>query len=115
MPKLTDFEPRWIDFGDRRGLGFLFRCTTGHCQGLNIVLFANPVDGGPPLDGNTWPIFEKLTAAGLINDMDRRLHRGCGLFRWNRDPNTSTFENLTLSPSVDAHECGHFTITNGAW
>lgn len=115
MPKLTDFEPRWIDIGERRGLGFLFRCTTGHCQELNIVLFANPIDGGPALEGNTFPVFEQLIAAGLIDRTDRRLHRGCGLFRWHRDPSTTTFENMTLTPSVDAHECGHFTVTNGSW
>jgi hypothetical protein len=114
MPKLTDFDPRWVDLGDRRGLGFLFRCTTGHCQDLNIVLFANPLDSGPALEGNTWPVFEKLEAAGLIGD-DRRLHRGCGLFRWNREPDTTTFEDLTLTPSVDAHECGHFVLSNGRW
>lgn len=115
MPRLTDFNPQWIDIGDRRGLGFLFRCTTGHCDGFNIVLFANPLDGGPALEGNTFPVYEKLVAAGLVNTEGRRLHRGCGLFRWNRDPKTTTFETLTLNPSVDSHECGHFTIVNGAW
>lgn len=114
MPKLTDFDPKWIDLDGRRGLGFLFRCTTGHCKEFNIVLFANPIDGGSPLEGNTWTVFEKLVVAGLVND-NRQLHRGCGLFRWNRDPNTTTFENLTLTPSINAHECGHFTITNGCW
>src|SRR4051812_34561507 len=85
MPKLTDFEPRWIDIGDRRGLGFLFRCTTGHCQELNIVLFANPIDGGPPLEGNTFPVHDQLRKAGIIKDGER-LYRGCGLFRWQRAP-----------------------------
>lgn len=114
MPKLTDFAPRWIDIGDRRGLGFLFRCTTGHCEELNIVLFANPLDGGPALEGNTFPVYDQLRKAGIIKDGER-LYRGCGLFRWQRAPQATTFETMTLTPSVDAHECGHFTITNGTW
>lgn len=38
---------------------------------------------------------------------------GCGACRWNRSGDT--FESLSLTPSVDAHDAGHFTITNGAW
>lgn len=117
MPRLTDFHPVWIDLGDRKGLGFIYRCTTGHCTGLNTVLFANPLDGGPPCPMGTWELRDALIAAGLIDDDGdlKRLHRGCGKTRWNRDPLTSTFENLTLSPSINACECGHFTVVNGGW
>lgn len=113
MKRLVNYDPQMIDLGDRRGLGFLFRCVTGHCHEMNIVLFANPLDGGVALEGSTWEVFDKLRTAGLIDDDKRRLHRGCGSFRWQRDPKTTSFDNLTLTPSVNAHECGHFMLTNG--
>ncbi len=116
MPRLIDFSPKWIDLDGRKGLGFLFRCTTGHCDGLNTVLFANPLDGGPPCDLDTWPLRDALIAAGLIDEVDgnKRMHRGCGKFRWWRT-GCNTFEAMSLTPSVNCHECGHLTITNGGW
>lgn len=119
MPRLTDFDPQWIDLGDRRGLGFICRCTTGHCDGYNVVLLANPLDGGPPFAGDSWALLDELLELPGFVGYDgkglRRLVRGCGAYRWQRDPKTSTFEDLSLTPSVNAHECGHFTVTNGAW
>lgn len=103
--RLTDLSPQWIDLGDRKGLGFLWRCSTGHCEGWNVTLLANPLDGGPPFPGDSWALVGALEMVGLI--------RGCGMARWKRDPATTTFENLTLSPSVNAHECGHWTVING--
>lgn len=93
MSRLTDFAPRWINAGDRKGVGVSFECMTGHCGGRIRVLFANPLDGGPPL-------------------ADDEQHGG-GPYRWHRTG--ETFDTLSLSPSVDADVCGHFTITNGGW
>lgn len=123
MPRLTDFDPKWIDLGDRKGLGFLFRCVTGHCDGYNAVLFANPIDGGPAFAGDSWALLDELLKVeGLIGYQGdgkglRHLVRGCGSFRWTRtgEPPATTFEAISLTPSVDCHECGHFTVTNGGW
>lgn len=114
--RLTDLEPKWIDLGDRHGLGILWRCQTGHCQGHNATLFANPLDGGPPFDGDTWRLLDELLKVpGLIGYEDesnlRKLVRGCGMFRWQRTGDT--FDTLSLTPSVNAHDCGHFFITAG--
>lgn len=91
--KLTDLHPRWIDHQGRRGLGISFQCMTGHCCGRIRVLFANPLDGGAP-----WP-----------DDEDH----GGGKYRWQRTGDT--FEALSLSPSVDADVCGHFTLRDGVF
>ena len=128
--KLIDFDPRWIDIPDRHGIGFLWRCVTGHCDGYNATLFVNPLDGGPAFLGDSWSLLEELLKMdGLIDygpDGLRRLVRGCGANRWSRldsagklivgagNPVT-TFENLTTSPSINAYECGHFTVVNGCW
>jgi hypothetical protein len=109
MPRLVDFAPEWIDIGDRHGLGLMMDCGARHCDGRNAVLFANPLDGGPPFEGDTGALMDALDW-----DFDeRRFNRGCGPVRWNRCGDT--FDTLSLTPSVNAHECGHFTITNGGW
>lgn len=112
MPRLTEFDPKWIDSDEgRRGLGFTMTCANRHCAGRMIVFFANPLDGGPAFEGSTWDAQRECTGIPLGDAA--RLLRGCGETRWTRQGDT--FENLSLSPSVNMHECGHFTITNGGW
>jgi hypothetical protein len=108
--KLADLSPNWcVDadiviggvnqhFEGRTGMGMTFACP--HCAALNPgvverggpvqflgVWFANPADGKPPTDGAT--------------------------HLWERSGDS--FETLTLSPSVDASESGHWHgfIRNG--
>lgn len=107
--KLVDLNPEWIDLDNRKGLGFLLSCPKQHCKASSVIFFANPLDDGPAFEGDA---FKELVAIKLIPN-DRQLFRGCGPFRWNRDPKTKTFETLTLSPSVNAHECGHYHIIKG--
>jgi hypothetical protein len=48
--KLLDCDARWIDFGDRRGVGLRFLLPAGPWRSTGIrVLFRNPLDDGPPL------------------------------------------------------------------
>ena len=96
--RLTELNPRWamdadIVVGgqtrhddDRHGMAITFDCP--HCRTERLaVFFANPLDGKPPTD-----------APGYL---------------WHREG--STFEDLTLTPSVDASDHGHWHgfIRNG--
>lgn len=100
--KLTDLDPRWAIDADlviggvsrhyegRHGMAISFECPC--CLGTDRrtrlgVWFANPVDGLPPTDN----------ASNL----------------WRRSG--ESFDDLTLTPSVDASKHGHWHghITNG--
>lgn len=96
--KLLDLQPHWgidadIVIGgvnrhdeDRHGMGITFLCP--HCREVRLaVFFANPVDGKFPADDAT--------------------------HLWQRSG--EAFEDLTLSPSIDASRHGHWHgfIQNG--
>lgn len=82
----------------REGIGLSFRCPCGKHDEYDrvFVTFANPIDGGPPLD------------RGYTGDR--------GLPTWHRTG--ETFETMTLSPSIqraDPNGCRwHGHIINGA-
>src|ERR1043166_153565 len=114
MPRLTEFDPRWIDTPDRKGVGFTMSCPARHCTGRIWCLFENPLDGGPPIAGDCITLM--FDHYERTNDEQREgpiLDRGCGRTRWRRTGDT--FECLSTSPSLNMHECGNFTITNGGW
>lgn len=90
--KLTDLNPSWVIADvmkyfptERRGMGITFDCPVHRNHSL-AVMFSNPLDGLPPAQD------EKL---------------------WSRTGDT--FEELTITPSIDAskHGCWHGFITNG--
>ena len=108
MPRLVDYHPTWIDIDDRRGLGLLMDAPAEPGWRL-FVLFANPLDGGSP-----WPGHSRSAILAMFPDIkDREGIIGSGTCRWRREGDT--FDTLSLSPSIDAHSAGHFTITNGGW
>lgn len=85
--RLAELDPRWISCTGRTGIGISFVCP--HCQvfgrGQRLhVFFENPLDGGAPKP-------------------ELRLWKRAG----------ETFEDITLSPSIDAsmwdHWHGHIT------
>lgn len=96
---LTELHPRWVvehEYGEydeqlktapkRHGMGISFLCP--HCKEARLaVMFENPVDGFRP------PYVKQNL--------------------WKRSG--ESFENMTLTPSIDASECGHWHghITNG--
>ena len=101
--RLSELSPRWsvdadivvggevLRDNDRQGMGlsFVCPCCAHRPDAVRLgVFFANPVDGKPPSD----------SAARL----------------WTRVAGTS-FEDLSISPSIDASERGHahVVITNG--
>lgn len=85
--KLVDLSPEWIHQRHKRVVGVRFSCP--HCRETQIqVLFINPPDGGPAqkddpeFAGNNWG------------------------HRWARSG--LSFDDLSLSPSVDASASGHW-------
>lgn len=104
--RLLDLSPRWFDVPgtgtDKDGVTFL--CP--HCREVRLaVQFANPVDAEPK---------------PLMSNKDQRRHvHDLGTFDvppgtlWGRTG--ETFETLTLNPSVDASQAGHWHgwIRNG--
>lgn len=89
--RLIELDPRWAcdadiviggsqrHYDNRKGMAISFECP--HCRQCRLaVWFANPIDGLPPTDD----------AKHL----------------WTRVG--ESFEGLTLSPSVDASEFGHW-------
>jgi len=110
--RLVDFDPTWIDYGERRRVGVRFRCLKHHCRGYLWIFFSNPLDGGPPVEGDAFSLM--LEIAEQSGDREKfKYDRGCGRNRWHREGDT--FETLTMTPSVDAHRCGHATLTNGVF
>ncbi len=76
--RLVDLEPRWTsDNDEHHGQGISFRCPLCR-RGHYSVAFRNPIDGlGPTLADHT--------------------------ILWERDG--STFDTLTLAPSLNAERC----------
>jgi hypothetical protein len=104
--KLVDLHPRWtadydiligghvVHDENRKGMGISFNCPhcvrAGNTSPTRLgVFFLNPVDGKPHTD-----------------DQDLQ-------HLWTRSG--ATFEDLTLSPSIDARQYGHWHgfIQNG--
>jgi hypothetical protein len=106
--RLVDLNPAWIDQEGRKGLGVAYDCILKHCKLRIWTLFANPLDGGPAYVGNS-----RALILDLKGDEDAWNIIGCGDFRWTRKGDT--FETLSMTPSVDAYEHGHKTLTDGLW
>jgi len=95
--KLADLHPQWVDALCRKGIGLLFDCPAaaeGRCSGRHLLLFLDPLDGGPRLSES-----ELLS---LPADL-WALHPGCPVQRWHRVG--TTFDELSLSPRIDS-ACG---------
>lgn len=120
--RLAELNPRWIEFEGRR-IGVAFDCPC--CVGAPIhpgpggqipakwrggplaILFANPIEGGPPHPVDSRSRYE----LGL--DTWLRYHHFGGE-HWQRTGDT--FETLTLSPSIncDGWKHWHGHVSNGA-
>lgn len=95
--RLVDLDPRWVKhFSDGPRTGFSFWCPHCGTQRLAIPFTPTMPDGILQALGVAWP--------------NPYVNKGnC----WQRVG--ETFENMTLSPSIDASALGHWHghITNG--
>lgn len=94
--RLTELEPHWVGLAPGHAIGVTFLCP--HCRNVRLgVLFDVPI-GGEILDN----FIGLRLAASHIDDK-----------HWHREG--ETFETLTLTPSVDTSQHGHWHgfITNG--
>lgn len=111
--RLTELEPRWFDVpgvGTNKD-GMTFLCPCANCQSSKEtqrrlgIQFANPVGGGV---GVLMSLEDKLRHVHELRTFDVPMG-----FLWQRTG--ETFEDMTLTPSIDASASGHWHgfITRG--
>ena len=106
--KLLELDPKWWTV-DGRVVGCHFLCP--HCRKESVgIAFANPVDGGAPGPAILAGGMPKEVHAALFENRIFTIPPG---HQWTRTGDT--FENLSLTPSVDASRagCWHGFVTNG--
>lgn len=85
--RLTDLDPHWLKHDGRPDVGIRFRCPC--CKDMWLqVLFLNPMDGG----------------SSVADDDDIQANNSGN--RWARSG--MSFDDMTLSPSIDASDVGHW-------
>lgn len=110
--KLLELNPRWFAEEGRHGQGLTFECP--HCvgkpNGVRIgAAFVPTLDGGPVIGldpQHLWPALWPPPDGPSVTTVPPGIH-------WQRSGDT--FENLTLSPSIDASASGHWHgfVSNG--
>ncbi len=104
--RLVDLEPRWFAEPGREGQGVSFVCP--HCAGAErsrvrvAVAFAIPLDGGPPISlasSVLWPALWPPKGVPDVVTVPPGIH-------WTRTGDT--LETLSVVPSVDASQAGHW-------
>lgn len=116
--KLTDLDPVWLGLeGDH--VGIMFRCP--HCRETWLSCFwvGMPIWGEEIAAPRSWSgqfgyIREALDRLKLEGIEENAVVPCSAGLAWNRTGDT--FDNLTLTPSLDASASGHWHgfITNGA-
>lgn len=107
--KLTELNPRWVDgHPDRKGIAVEFDCPGPCCAGKPSIApaFHDPGEGTTKKQRLYVRLARPLDGGAVFN-----LHPGCTAW----DHSGTTFDDLTLMPSVDASGFGHWHgfITNG--
>jgi len=90
--RLTELSPEWIKYKGAPDVGIRFLCP--HCRATNIaILFLNPPSGGKSV-----PKGSEAPGENWGN-------------RWARSG--MTFEDMTLSPSINAAKHWHGFVLHG--
>lgn len=111
--RLTQLNPKWLTVDGRR-VGFVFQCP--HCLTTTLSCFTVPM---PHIVGEDYhdcqlALFATVIAdpADVYNVVPCRQN-----FAWTSTPpiDVTTFETMTITPSLDASASGHWHgwITNG--
>lgn len=110
--KLSELDPHWLTYQARR-VGFTFKCP--HCENVYLTCFFE----GFPVFEKAWRTDDEVSVRPGQYDLLSQVLPSCDAenavpanpkARWvsTRDPQESTFETLTVSPSLDASASGHW-------
>lgn len=101
--RLVDLNPRWCsEYGLSAKQGVTFDCP--HCRTTRLgVWFDVPVSDHPPIDIARFKETLDCDHPEYQHDLHETHLSGT---HWHRDGDS--FENLTLSPSIDASKFGHW-------
>ncbi len=110
--RLGQLDPHWL-VADGRRLGMVFLCP--HCQECYLSCFFTPM---PHIAGDDYHDCQHALFATVLAEPDVRETVPCKQnYAWNASPSVeqATFENLSVTPSLDASASGHWHghITNG--
>jgi hypothetical protein len=110
--KLTELDPRWL-VADGKRVGFVFLCP--HCRTTWVSCFTTAM---PHISGQDYHDCQAALFALAIPEVPSHEVVPCRRnYAWNASPpvNQATFENLSVTPSLDASASGHWHghITNG--
>ncbi len=111
--KLTELDPRWLVVDGKR-LGMVFKCP--HCQKDWLSCFFVPM---PHIAGQDLHDCQYALFATVLPDVDTHEIVPCRRgFAWSSTPppDQATFENISITPSLDASASGHWHghVTDGA-
>ena len=104
--RLTDLNPRWFAEEGRQGQGVTFECPccVGKPNGVRLAAaFVPALDDGPPISRKASTLYPLLWPRDGIADGVVTVPPG---IHWQRTGDS--FEDLTLSPSIDASPAGHW-------
>lgn len=110
--KLTELDPRWLMIGRDR-VGLVFKCP--HCQQCYLSCFFHPL---PVVARDGVTSQDTVIRAVLTDDQARETPHCAKGALWRATPpaHLATFENLSVTPSIDASKSGHWHgfITDGS-
>lgn len=110
--RLTELDPKWLDINGPR-VGLVFKCP--HCQKCYLSCFFIPTEhiAGDDYHDSQYGLFKRVLPEDQVHETVP-CRRG---FAWAAQPpvDQATFENLSVTPSLDASASGHWHgfITNG--
>lgn len=103
--RLTELDPRWLVVDGKR-LGLVFKCP--HCQKCYLSCFFVPM---PHISGDDYHDCQYALFATVLPDTEVHEIVPCRRdFAWTAMPaaDQATFDNLSVTPSIDASASGHW-------